>query len=77
LPEEPFLTVRQHLFSDNPHVVGGKYPAVAEIPLAFGGLFGKDMPEVLFLVFNLTASRKGVPFGRAFLGLHLGHFAAP
>jgi hypothetical protein len=70
-------SVGQQLLPDHSHIIAGKNPAAAEIPLPFGGLLGKDMPEVLFLVFNLTASRKRVPFGRAFLGLHLGHFTAP
>jgi hypothetical protein len=71
------LTVGQQLFPDNSHIVTGKNAAMAEIPLPFGGLLGKDMPEVLLLVFNLAASRKGIPLGRAFPGLHLGHFTAP
>jgi hypothetical protein len=50
---------------------------MAEIPLPFGRLFGENMAQVLFFVFNLACSGKRIALGGAFFGFHLWHDAAP
>jgi hypothetical protein len=65
------------MFLDSRCIVLGQDTGMAEIPLPFGRLFGKNMAQVLFFVLNLACSGKRIALGGALLGFHLWHDAAP
>jgi hypothetical protein len=46
---------------------------MAEIPLPFTGLLGKNMTKVLFFIFYLPRPCKRITLGGAFLGFHFWH----
>jgi hypothetical protein len=48
---------------------------MAEIPLPFAGLLGKNMTKVLFLVLYLPRPGEGKTLRGAFLGFHFWHNA--
>jgi hypothetical protein len=48
---------------------------MAEIPLPFTGLFGKNMAKVLFLVLYLARPGEGITLRGAFFSLHFWHNA--
>jgi hypothetical protein len=58
-----------------PGIVAGKNSAFSKVSFTLTGLFGKNMAEVLFLVFNLASPGKRIALGRALFGFHFWHFA--
>jgi hypothetical protein len=44
---------------------------MTQIPLPLGGLFGQNMAQVLFFVFNLASTGKTKALCRAFFCFHL------